>query len=157
MVKRISTYYFLVIGVLLLFFAACKKEDENAKIPSIEIVQVSSTQIEEYRDSIFVVISYEDGDGDIGQQNREIGSLEVKDSRYTNPEPLIHIPPVTPAGAEIKVRGSIKVFLPTLIRLSELQDEEITTLNLRLRDRAGNWSNTVSTPAITITAYQGEW
>lgn len=131
---------------------ACKKE-EGSTTPSIALIGVSKTDIIEFKDSLFITIEYEDLDGNIGTQDPDAKSLFVQDERYENPE-AYHIPPITPLDKVLKVKGTIRVYIPTLIRRSSGPFEK-TILSIRLKDRDGNWSNTVDTPLLTIFEPEG--
>lgn len=138
----------LAVLTLVLVFSACRKEEEGTDVPEIEFVSMSASQVEEFSNSIEVVFRYKDRNGDIGEQDPDAICLSVKDARLENPD-YYHIPPVTPDLEELKVEGDIGVFMNPLFLLGSTQ-EETTTLTLQLRDRAGNWSNSIQTPVITI-------
>ena len=61
--------------------------------------------------------------------------------------------PRAPEDAQVAIQGELEVELNALFLLGN-GSEETTTYTLRIRDRAGNWSNTIITPTITIV--QGE-
>lgn len=143
----ISKYIGILLGVLLVF-AGCRKEDEGSDVPEIEFVSMSASEVEQFSNSIEIVFQYTDRNGDIGETDPDAICLEVKDARLVNAD-YYHIPPVTPDLQELKVEGTIGVFMNPLFLLGSTE-EETTTLSLRLRDRAGNWSNTIQTPVITI-------
>ncbi len=152
MVKR--TYILLCFAVALVFFG-CKKPKDIGVVPLIELVSISPMEVEEFRDSVIVTIRILDGNGDIGTQDPDDNTVVVQDQRYENPD-YYHLPPFTPEGTEVKVEGTVNIFIPTLVRISEREDREQTRIDIKLVDRAGNWSNTLTTPPITINAYQGE-
>ncbi|TXC82041.1 hypothetical protein [Luteibaculum oceani] len=147
-------HYILSFGLFLsLAISSCKKEDEAGSAPEIALQGMTKTTVEEFKDSVFAVIEYYDEQGDIGDENPDVNSLEMWDERYENPEQY-RLPPVTPNGEKLRVRGTIRVYIPTLIRRSTEEDQEQTYLHFRLKDRAGNWSNTVRSPLMTITPRQ---
>jgi hypothetical protein len=57
---------------------------------------------------------------------------------------------LAPDGSKIHIKGTLVVKLKSLFLLGT-GGMETTTLEIRLKDRAGNWSNKVTTPTITIT------
>lgn len=139
----------LFIGVLSV--QSCVKEtqlSEGNPIPQIAIVKSEPSSIIQFKDSVKITLSYEDGDGDIGFENADINSLEIKDTRLSKPD-YYYVPPQAPLGAKIAIKGLLVVKLRNLFLLGT-GNAETTSLEIRLRDRAGNWSNKVTTPEITI-------
>ncbi len=141
-----SHLYILLFVSSLLW--ACKKESTDSA-PELSFISISKTTVKEFQDSLFVMVEYKDLNGDIGTLDPDAKSLFVQDERYDNPEEY-HIPPITPDEKKLKVQGNLRIYIPTLIRRST-GAEEYTYLAIKLKDRAGNWSNTVRTPRITIT------
>lgn len=137
------------IGILSL--QSCIKEtqlSEGNPIPQIAIVKFEPSNIIQFKDSVKITLSYEDGDGDIGFENADINSLEIKDTRLSKPD-YYYVPPQAPLGSKIAIKGQLVVKLRNLFLLGT-GNAETTTLEIRLTDRAGNWSNKVTTPEITI-------
>ena len=99
-----------------LMFFSCKKDKKLPSEPVIELVNVSSAAIEQFKDSIEVTIKYKDNIGDIGDSSPDVYSLQVKDSRLANPD-WYHIPPLAPLDIELKIEGQIKVKLNTMFLL----------------------------------------
>lgn len=139
-----NAFYILCILLLL----ACKKDKKLPPEPTIELVSVSPTSIEQFRDSVEVIIKYEDNIGDIGDSSPDVYSLQVKDSRLANPD-WYHIPPLAPTDVELRIEGQIKIRLNSMFLLGN-GSEEFSTLSIKLKDRAGNWSNIITTPPIAI-------
>jgi hypothetical protein len=102
----------------------------------------------QFGDRVKVRFSYKDADGDLGHADPDVATLEVKEARLEVPD-LYHVPPIAPEGAEVSVQGELEVELNALFLLGN-GIEETTTYTLRIRDRAGNWSNSITTPTITI-------
>ena len=146
----LKRYHILPFALLtLLLFTTCKKEDFVDPVPKIEIQSVVPTTVAEFQDEVIVKLSYEDQDGDIGHSDADSLLLFVQDSRLTVPD-LYHIPPVSPEGDSLNVFGTISVELTAPFLLGNGGNESIT-YSIWLRDRAGNYSNTVETETITIT------
>ena len=116
--------------------------------PSIELVNVTPTNIAQFKDSVLVTIKYKDNNGDIGDFSPDEYSLSVKDSRLANPD-WYHVQPLAPLGHELKFEGQIQVKINSMFLLGN-GTQEFSTLSIKLKDRAGHWSNEISTPAITI-------
>lgn len=146
------TYRTIPFIMSILLFGSCTKETQTSSgnpIPVISIAKVEPLTVKQFADSFSVTLNYEDGDGDLGFINADINSLEVKDTRLGKPD-FYYIPPLAPDGSKIHIKGSLVVKLKSLFLLGT-GGIETTTLEIRLKDRAGNWSNKVTTPTITIT------
>ena len=141
--KHLLSY---LLASMVLF--SCKKDKTLPPEPTIELVSVSPMNVEQFKDSVEVVIQYQDNNGDIGDVSPDVYSLQVEDSRLTNPD-WYHIQPLAPLDVELKIEGQIKIRLNTLFLLGN-GNEEFSTLTIKLKDRAGNWSNEVATFPIAV-------
>lgn len=131
---------------------SCNKDSDGPvldPIPYLEVQSVSPTSIVEFSENVSLILYYEDGDGDLGFTSPDSLSLEVQDSRLTEPD-MYHVRPLAPEGSSISIKGTIMVELNSTFRLGSGPSETIT-YSVRIKDRAGNWSNTVETQPITIT------
>ena len=152
-----------IIGLFLLIgITACTKEnvtvnDNNepnptvSVIPEISLESVSATQVMAHKDSLSFLIKYTDGDGDLGDADADIMSIELVDTR--DADNLIfkyHLSPRAPLDAEITITGTMEIVLQNTILLDANNAQETTTFKLKIKDRAGNWSNEVETEVITI-------
>jgi hypothetical protein len=138
---------FLPVFILAILFS-CKKDKKLPPEPTIELVNVSPMNVLQFKDSVEVTIKYKDNNGDLGDVSPDTYSVMVKDSRLTKPD-WYHIPPLAPTDVELKIEGQIKIRLNTLFLLGN-GSEEFSTLTIKLKDRAGNWSNEIATSAIAI-------
>ena len=148
--------------IIICFAFACTKEstttnqinDPNpnlSEIPEINLISISSNNVKSGVDSLSFVIDYQDGNGDLGTPDPDIPSIEIIDQRDT--EILVfnyHLQPLAPIDSEIAITGELNIVLDHTIILDDSNDSETTTFTIRLKDRAGNWSNTVETETITI-------
>ncbi|MBX2978372.1 MAG: hypothetical protein KF905_03680 [Flavobacteriales bacterium] len=132
-----------------LLSVGCKKEQVRPNVPAIELLSVSPLQVSSFGEGVKVRIRYEDGDGDLGFADPDTYALEVKEARL-NAADRYHVPPLAPEGSTVSIQGDLEVELTPLFLLGNGTQEQ-TTYTIRLRDRAGNWSNRVTTPTITIT------
>lgn len=138
----------LMLGVLL--SSGCKKDEVLADpIPFIKLESINPTTVQEFSDNITMVLSYDDGDGDLGFSNADSLALEVHDSRLTNPD-FYHVQNLAPEDQVLHIRGTIQVIIDAPFLLGT-GATEIIHYKVRIKDRAGNWSNIVTTPDITIT------
>lgn len=135
----------MAIAVMVI---SCKKEEEKAAAPIITYKSISSTTAVEFSNSLTIQIAYEDFQGDLGESDPDNFSVRVRDARL-NDYDWYHIPPVTPENQELHVKGALSVELDPLFLLG-IGTEEYTRFSIEIRDRQGNWSNTVTTPNVLI-------
>ncbi len=138
-----------IVFLVLLAFVSCSKDSALSSVPVIKFLDVNSTSIKEFKDSLVIRFEYTDADGDIGEDNPDKNDLFVKDRRLVNAD-YYFVKPLSPTGSEIKITGIISVQIKNTFLLGT-GNSELTQFNLKLRDRAGNWSNSINTPNITIT------
>jgi len=142
--------YIILIATALIF--GCKKEDsvqeELSKDPSISFVSLSPSEVENFKNSVTLVISYRDNNGDIGFDDPDEYALWVKDSRLDSAD-LYHIPPLAPLGKNLIIKGNLEIVLNSMFIIGN-GDEELVSLTVKLKDRENNWSNIINTPTITI-------
>lgn len=151
MMERFFTYVLCILLSVGLFGCKKKKKDEVGNDPpSIELVSVSPMVAKEYKDSIIIVIKYTDVNGDLGDDNPDELSLQIKDSRLSKAD-AYHVQPLAPStGKDIYIQGDLRVKLNSMFLLGGGTSEQ-AILNIKLKDRAGNWSNEVATQPINIT------
>lgn len=136
---------------ILVFFSCSKKEDDEDVIsnePKISLVSITPQEVENFNNSVTLVISYKDNNGDLGFDDPDQFSLWVKDSRLDSAD-YYHIPPLAPLNKNLIIQGKLEIILNSIFLLGN-GNEEIITLSIKLRDRANNWSNIITTPTITI-------
>ncbi|MBC8266141.1 MAG: hypothetical protein H8E84_04160 [Flavobacteriales bacterium] len=140
----------LRFSIILFLFYGCKKEDirENIDTPLISIKKVSPSIVQEFTQSVLLEVAYEDGNGDLGFQDPDILSLSVHDSRLSEAD-MYHIPPLAPNGEEVYIKGTFNIYLNTTFLIGVGSSERLT-YTVKVKDRAGNWSNTVTSEEITI-------
>ena len=79
---------------------------------------------------------------------RLIKSLWIKDSRLEEAD-WYHIPPLAPEGIEVHIQGRFRINLGSPFMLSNDEVEEIV-YKLKLQDRAGNWSEEISSDTLVL-------
>lgn len=142
-------YLLLVIGGLILLMASCLNPPQYPVVPAITFDSISKVNVkgQPVNDSITFVISFTDGDGDLGAASSDTTpNLFFKDSRtgFIN---TFQFPYVTPEGNVKDISGTISyVFSPFNCRPGKLLDTFFYTIFIN--DRAGNMSNEVVTPQI---------
>jgi hypothetical protein len=138
--------FYIILSTLL--FLSCKKEEKYSEIPEIEYLSMTPNSTIEFQDRVCLTISYQDGDGDIGTEDPDYYSLFVKDARLGNYDEY-HILPLTPPNNTLQIEGELNIVLTGLFIL-DTNTSQTTSFSIKIRDRAGNWSNEVQTGALTI-------
>lgn len=144
-------YKTIGLGVFLLFvFAGCKKKKEESTItPRLEFVSISPSSATEYVNSITITFSYDDLDGDLGENDPNVTNLFITDSR-NGVTYNYRISQLAPDGANIHIRGNLNAVIKGTAITNGSTSEQVT-YDVKVKDRAGNESNTITTSAITIT------
>jgi hypothetical protein len=143
-----STFKLLVIA-LSLTIVGCKKEEKYSEIPEIEFVSLTPSSTTEFSQNIVLKLTYKDGDGDIGNEDPDVYSLYVKDARLPRADEY-HIQPLTPPDQALQIEGELTVRLSGIFVLGN-DSTETTKFTVKLKDRAGNWSNEVVTSSIRVS------
>lgn len=138
---------FFVFFFAVMAFASCKKEEDISNTPEIEFVSVSSSNIAEGTTLTFT-ISYKDGDGDLGENTEGVKNLFVTDNRVGVTYEY-RIQQLSPSGSTVAITGNLNVDV-TGTSITDGSTQQQVTYSFMMKDRAGNSSNSVSSPAITI-------
>lgn len=147
MVKNKFLLYPLILAALTLVFSSCKKESPLDTVPSISFVKMYPDTVKAFSDSIVVEISYEDGDGDIGQNNAYSRNLFLVDQR-NQLEYGFRVGRIVAEGTPA-IKGTLQIVMP-YINLIAASGTESTSFTIRLEDQAGNISNVVTSSVLTI-------
>ncbi|MEX1188829.1 MAG: hypothetical protein WED33_06180 [Bacteroidia bacterium] len=142
---------FSIAGIIfLIIFSACKKEEnEYGPEPQITFKSISPVNVEAYADSVVINIEYTDGDGDLGENVSGVENAFITDLR-TSLEYGLRIRQLGPDNSNIIIRGNLSLVIPAVGITSGSSSPESATFEVRIRDRAGNFSNKVTTTAITV-------
>lgn len=138
---------FIACLLVVVYFQSCKK-DTAGTAPVLSLIQVNSQELTEFTDSLTIELEYTDADGDIGEDDPDENSLYIKDRRL-NEADYYFVKPLAPPGSDIRIKGRLLVQLKNTFLLGT-GNSEITQFDIKLKDKARHWSNTVSTPPITI-------
>lgn len=141
-------YISLLFGITLVF-TSCKKEEKYSEVPEIEFVSLTPSSTSEFSQNIVLKLTYKDGDGDIGNEDPDIYSLYVKDSRLPRADEY-HVKPLTPPDQNLQIEGELTIRLSGIFILGS-DSTESTKFTVKLKDRAGNWSNEVVTSSIKVS------
>ncbi|MCC6599372.1 MAG: hypothetical protein IT223_01710 [Crocinitomicaceae bacterium] len=142
------TYLFLPVIFAFSFLLSCKKEEDLPVVPQITYRSISSTNIQSFNNEIEIGFSYEDFQGDLGNSDPDIFSLRIKDDRLSDYD-WYHIPPMAPGTTPLHIKGTYSIVLKPLFLMGN-GGNEATRFTLQIKDRAGNWSNQITTPVVTI-------
>jgi hypothetical protein len=143
-------YFNIIVTIVLIGFFSCKEElvSTGNPVPSIQFVSISSTKLKQFTDSLVITLKYQDGDGDLGDISADSFSIYVRDIRLKKPD-YFHIFPLSPIGHKISLEGILNLKIRNVFLLST-SPSETTKFEIKLKDRAKNWSNTIYTPNIEI-------
>ncbi len=117
-------------------------------IPVIDFISISPSTAQEYTDDIIIIISYADGDGDLGENNPNIDNLFVEDNR-NGIAYKYRIPELTPNGSTIAIEGKFNIKINGT-GITDGTASQKVNYDIYVKDRAENKSNTITTASITI-------
>jgi hypothetical protein len=144
---------FWVVSSLVVM--SCKKEELKTTDPLPTVSHVPAillgTMATTYNqfDDVVLYVNYIDGNGDLGFEDADTPVVYVTDNR-NGIEFNFHVQPLSPPGVEIAIQGQLQVVIENVILLSQSNSSETVTFSVKIIDRAGNWSNLVTTPVLTI-------
>ncbi len=139
-------------GLVLLLFSACKKEPFSVPLDEVPYIEVRAAQpsvVRALTDSLVLDLYYTDADGDLGFAEADSAVVYVTDARFPLTESF-HVPPMAPVGTPVAITGVWQVVLDRMILADPAAASESVALSVRIRDRAGHWSNVALAPAITV-------
>lgn len=144
--------YFFLLFFAFTFWGCTEEAEPLSTTPQIEFVAFEPGTEVTAGSVLTLVLSYEDGDGDLGENREGTENLFVKDSRLPELPYAFRVKELAPEGAEVAIRGQLRVALSN-IPLTELSaTRETTSFEVYLVDRAGNESNRIQTPEVRIVA-----
>lgn len=138
----------VVILLAIAFLLGSCAKDEETEAPVISDLVVSPMIVEEFNDTVSVSFIYEDIDGDIGQEDPNINSIFIRDSRLEAADEY-HISPQTPDQLQLDIQGSISLRLNNLFILGNDSTESVV-LTVTMVDRAGNISNELVSDSVLV-------
>ena len=143
-------YELIIAALVITMMASCLNPPEYPVEPVIAFDSISKVAVKGLPaglDSITFVISFTDGDGDLGASSSDTTpNLFFKDSRtqFIN---TFQFPNITPDGNVKDISGTISyIFSPFNCNPGKLTDTFYYTIFID--DRAGHRSNEVTTPMI---------
>lgn len=154
------------IIIFIFFFTACVKKPSTSPVPTLEYNNFVAWKVRSNIDTAVMILNYEDGDGDIFLANQTqgpnvVGTFYYKNSvtgkftaikdNITNDTARITQTIIQPKDASYKgksIRGEI--YLP-MSPFRSGDSVKVFKYTFFVTDEAGNKSNLVTTPEITIT------
>lgn len=139
------------VALLIFVLSGCKPERfyTGDPKPVISKVTLNQNSFKQFTDTVLISFDYADGDGDLGFDNADSLSLEIRDIRFAKAD-YYHVRPLAPAGSQVNIHGTLKVTLKNIFLLGA-GSSETTKLQIRIKDRMQHWSNLLETKTIYIT------
>lgn len=154
MIKLKSFALYITLSLLCV---SCFNAPEYPDVPEIKLKEIRTSRDTPFSgDSVIVVLSFKDGDGDLGKRNSldTIPNLFIIDKRFGIIDSLSFSIPNIPQNGSVKdVSGNININLLAKIYCNPLFPEktkDTLEFSFQVRDRAGNFSNMISTGAFEI-------
>ena len=151
----------------MILFSSCIQPPDLPDEPVITFTGMSRNFMDQgalNQDSIVVFFDFTDGDGDIGfkPSDRRLDNFDmiIIDKRTDNVQDRFFLPHVPPKGAGNGIVGSARVVVfgtcciyddgSASCEPNENQLTDSVEFEIYIRDRAGNESNRITTPTITL-------
>ena len=142
-------YRSVALLLVILVFYSCKKDEGSLSIvPQLTFESISPSSIQEFGGPITFSISYQDGDGDLGENDSNAKNLFLKDLRNGITYEY-RIQELAPQGADTAIIGTLDIVLNT-ISITNGSNEQEVTFDIYAVDRAGNRSNPITSSPLTI-------
>ena len=135
----------------ILLAVGCKKGNDYSNAPQIKILSIRPMAPVKNTDPVVIALECTDGDGDVGENTPDMKNLFVQDNR-NGVVSAFRISQLAPSGSNVIIRTTLNVNLNPQGFVDDNNTSESATYSVWLFDRAGNKSNTVTTPSIEITA-----
>jgi hypothetical protein len=150
----------LILSILGLVMFSCARTPNLSEIPQIEFISLSKNVMRQGiqdTDSLIITISFTDGDGDLSSPEPNIF---VVDNRTDEIYASFSVPEIPTSGLSNGIVGTIEMTIfntcciypdgfPPCERNVFFPENELT-LDIYMVDRAGNKSNTITTPRIRL-------
>jgi|TARA_B110000263_G_scaffold38231_1_gene29833 hypothetical protein len=143
MLRSIYIFFFITI----LFLPSCSKDDDDV-IFEINLIDTFPLEIVEFQENIYVKVFYQHPQGYLGFSDPDYLSLEVKDSRLSQPD-YYHVIPITPPNNSLSITGELLVEIdsPFIFGNGLI---ELVNFTIRIQDQNLVWSNAITTPNISV-------
>jgi len=148
LIKMNNKVYVLLSLASLFLVLSCKKKVTKSNTPEIAFVSITPSSAKEFDDQIKIKFSYKDYNGDIGENDANKTNLVVRDNR-NNVEYRYRVKQLGPDGATITLKGELEVIIDNTLIIDNSNSQAVN-YSIKLQDRAGNWSNEITTTSISI-------
>lgn len=153
-----------IITVTISYFASCVNAPNYNDVPEIEFIAFSKTELEQgsiNNDSLTLIISFQDGDGDLGLRPETAErNLFLIDNRTDDIFNSFKTPVIPEEGVGNGVSGEMRILLFTTCCVfpdnippcesPDLYPNNELSFTVYITDRAGNESNRIVTPVINL-------
>lgn len=162
----LNKQFFLFYCIALFVLAGCVNAPKYSDVPEIEFIGFTNLVMDQAplnSDTTVLSIKFTDGDGDIGFGPDDTGeNIFIIDNRTNEVFDRFRAPAIPPEGANNGVSGEINMVILNTCCVFPPQDSipncqsplqyptNDLTFTIYLEDRAGNRSNEIVTPAITL-------
>jgi hypothetical protein len=152
----------LAISALILLFSACAKPPTYDNVPEISFVRFSSDTVQQATGICSFVISFTDGDGDLGSNENGVVNCFIIDNRRNDTIPYT-IPEIPKQGVADAIAGEIEIDVAQIccinpdipIACSPIANTyQQSTYSFIIKDRAGNFSNKAQSTALNIKCFE---
>ena len=140
-------FIFYLLIFVSVFFSSCTKDDNQDNF-NLGLIEVFPLSIVEFQENIYVRLSYEHPEGFLGFSDPDDLSLEVKDSRLSQAD-YYHVIPITPPNNILSVTGELLVEIDSPFLFGN-GNTELVNFSIRIQDQNLSWSNTITTPNISV-------
>ncbi len=152
------------VAFIAILFLSCTNNPGFDDVPEIEFISISKRIIDQNdlnTDSLFLTFSFRDGDGDIGSGADGIReNIIITDGRTGDIYDLFKVPDIPNPGVSNGLEGdiTIKLFttccifpdsIPPCQSPPQFPTNEIS-FDILLKDDAGNESETITSPVVTL-------
>jgi len=161
-----NKYFLLLSFTCTILYYSCINAPDYSNVPEIEFISFTNTTMDQAplnSDTTIMSLKFTDGDGDIGFGMETSGeNIFIIDNRTNEIFGRFRAPAIPPQGANNGVSGEINMVLLNTCCVFPAQDsipncESPTqyptnelTFTVYIEDRAGNKSNEIITPPITL-------
>jgi hypothetical protein len=156
----------LMLLAWAVMMVACVKPPNYPDSPTLEFRNFSKTELRQGafgEDSVVLTLFFTDGDGDFGSASNSIErNIFMRDNRTGQTFREYKAPFVPEEGAGNGISGTIDIVILTTCCVFDLATgippcekpaafpTNTLTLDIFIKDRAGNQSNTITTPPLTL-------
>jgi len=137
------------VAIFLLMLSCGKDQDlVISEVPFIEFNSITPISVQEFDGPITFNIKYQDGDGDLGENNPNVKNLFLKDNRNG----IIYdyrLQQLAPDDVQIPITGTFDIILNNTA-ITDGSDTQNATFDIYVVDRSGHKSNTITSTTLSV-------